>query len=63
MKAIASNSTKLYLEESNRRLEELVLIARNDLDHLARITVEGLIVIDVHGLNNVLYSCSYISPI
>ena len=39
----------LYLEESNRRLDELVLIARTDLDRLARITVEGLIVIDVHG--------------
>lgn len=50
-KAIASgeNGLNSYLKESNGRLDEIVSMVRGDLPKMTRITVEALIVIDVHG--------------
>ena len=50
-KAISvENGIESYLKESNSRLEELVIMVRSkSLSRMTRITVEALIVIDVHG--------------
>ena len=37
------------LKESNQKLEDLVIMVRNNLNKTTRITVEALIVLDVHG--------------
>ena len=45
-----------FLNKSNQRLEELVLMLQDNLTKLIRITVEALIITDVHGkfFNNLL---------
>lgn len=43
---------KDYLEFSNKKLEDIVIMVRGQLPKMARITLEALIVIDVHGKTN-----------
>lgn len=43
------NGLEMYSELSNRRLEDLVIMVRGELNKMTRITVEALIVVDVHG--------------
>ena len=47
---IVENGIDNYLKLSNFRLEEIVIMVRSkSLSRMTRITVESLIVIDVHG--------------
>lgn len=47
--AIINGTVNKYLDLSNQRLEEVVIMVRGQLSKMARITLEALIVIDVHG--------------
>ena len=38
-----------YLDKSNKQIEEIVNLVRGKLTTMARISLEALIVIDVHG--------------
>jgi dynein heavy chain len=38
-----------YSKLSNKRLEDIVIMVRGELNKMTRITVEALIVVDVHG--------------
>jgi hypothetical protein len=40
---------------SNKRLEDIVIMVRGELDKMTRITVEALIVVDVHGNMKIYY--------
>ncbi|CAF1048753.1 unnamed protein product, partial [Brachionus calyciflorus] len=43
------NGLENFLLESNKRLEELVIMVRGELSSMTRITIEALIVLDVHA--------------
>ncbi len=50
LKAISiSNGLEEFLKLSNKRLDEVVIMVRGELPKMTRITIEALIVIDVHG--------------
>lgn len=44
-----------YLAKSNKQIDEVVALVRGSLSKMARITLEALIVIDVHGNVMVVY--------
>lgn len=44
-----NNGLEQYFKLSNKRLENLVIMVRGELNKMTRITVEALIVVDVHG--------------
>lgn len=48
-----NNGLEQYFRLSNKRLENLVIMVRGELNKMTRITVEALIVVDVHG--NIIY--------
>lgn len=47
--AIEKQSLKSYYEKCNSQIEEIVQLIQTDLETGNRITVEALIVIDVHS--------------
>lgn len=44
-----------YLAKSNKQIDEVVALVRGSLSKMARITLEALIVIDVHGNVMIVY--------
>lgn len=46
-----------YLAKSNKQIDEVVALVRGSLSKMARITLEALIVIDVHGKVMIVYRC------
>lgn len=44
-----------YLAKSNKQIDEVVALVRGSLSKMARITLEALIVIDVHGNLMIVY--------
>lgn len=51
LKAIQEkDGLEAYLKLSNKRLEEIVIMIRGELSKMTRITIEALIVVDVHGI-------------
>lgn len=46
---IGDKDLENYLNECNKRLEEIVIMVRGQLNSMTRITIEALIVLDVHG--------------
>lgn len=45
-----------YLAKSNKQIDEVVALVRGSLSKMARITLEALIVIDVHGNVMIVYT-------
>lgn len=55
MQSITSGFMGPYLAKSNKQIDEVVALVRGSLSKMARITLEALIVIDVHGNVMIVY--------
>ena len=51
---------RLYLNKSNKQIDEVVGLVRGKLTKMARTTLGALIVIDVHGKNDFILIISVI---
>lgn len=55
LQSITSGFMGPYLAKSNKQIDEVVALVRGSLSKMARITLEALIVIDVHGNLMIVY--------